>query len=133
MFQPGGGGLRRQIAGGVRPLRAVAQQHDAQEPLARLAAQHVLQGRSDGGLLSFRLLGQFDPAAFRPHLVHVGVERIGLELEVALQPGQGGAASASASRRASQRVVLPTASGTDMLRDWSANTTSVAACFFVCV
>ena len=38
VFQPGGGGLRRQIAGGVGPLGAVAQQHHAQQPLARLAA-----------------------------------------------------------------------------------------------
>ena len=134
VFQPGGGGLRRQIAGGVRPLGAVAQQHHAQQPLARLAAQHVLQGRSDGGLLSFGLLGQGDFAALGGGLVQLGVERVGFQLEIALQSGQRRCGLVQSHyRRASQRVLLPTASGTDMLRDWSASTTSVAACFLVCV
>ncbi len=90
VFQSGGGRLRRQIARGVGPLGAVAQEHHAQEPLARLAVQHVLQGRADGGLLSLGLVGKLDFAPLGADFVHVGVEGVRLQLEVALELGQRG-------------------------------------------
>ena len=61
-FEPGSGGLRGQIVGGIGPLRAVAQQHHPQQPLARLAPKHFLDRRPDSGLAAIGLVGKLDRA-----------------------------------------------------------------------
>ncbi len=90
VFQPCGGGLRRQIARGVGPLRPVAQQNDAQEPFAGLAPQHVVNRRPQGGLLAVGLVGQLDFAAIGGNFVKLGVEAVCSEFEIALQSVERG-------------------------------------------
>ena len=106
-------------------------------PKSRLPAswrRTVVQCGADGRLLAVGGVAQGDLAAGNFCQMRLGIERVGLELEVVGQLSERLAGvSRALPRRASKRLLPLASSRTDMLRDWSARTTSVADCFLVSV
>ncbi len=88
--QLGGHVLGRPVARVDRLLPAVGEQDDAQEPLAVLLLEHVVQGLADGRFLAGGLFGQDDLAVFHVHGTGVGIEGIGLDFEIAAQVAERG-------------------------------------------
>ena len=77
--------------------------------------------------------GRADLSVGDVHGAQIGVEGIGLDLEIAAQLGQGGRGLFAGLLKAAQRLLPSSASGTVMLRVASTSSTSVAACFLVSV
>ena len=76
--------------GGDGLLPAVGENDDSQQPLAVLLVEHVVQGRADGRLLAGRAVRQDELSVFHFHGMGLGVERVGLDLEVAAQVAERG-------------------------------------------
>ena len=99
LFEPGGRGLRREVAGGIRPLRAVAEEKHAQEPLVGLA-QHVVDSRRWPVSRPSGFSGSSMRAVFDRKRMGFGVEAVGLDLEIAgeFRERPGGVAQRLAQR-----------------------------------
>ena len=89
LLQSRGRHLRQGVARGIVALGPVAQQDHAQQPLARLQSQHVVQHGPNGRLLASGFLGQLDLAAGDLRGPGFRIEQIRLQLELLGQLGQG--------------------------------------------
>ena len=106
---------------------------DPQQPLAVLLVEHVVQGRADGRLLAGRAFGQDELAVFHFQGMGLGIEGVGLDLEIAAQLAEGGHGVFERGQQRLPAGLVVQASRTIMLRDWSINSTNVAFSLWVSV